>query len=51
MIVPRQIVQLVRCQEVVGEEGEWKIWVLEDCDAGDEGVEGGAKVGDEGFDG
>lgn len=51
VIVPRQIVQLVRCQEVVGEEGAWEIRMLEAGYAGDEGVEGGAEVGDEGFDG
>lgn len=51
VIVSRQIVQLVGCQEVVGEEGAWEIRVLEAGYAGDEGVERGAEVGDEGFDG
>lgn len=51
MIMSRQIVQLVGCQEVVGEEGAWEIRVLEAGYAGDEGVERGAEVGDEGFDG
>lgn len=36
---------------MVGEEGAWEIWVLETGYARDEGLEGGAEVGDEGFDG